>query len=139
MRIACLFALAAADQPAVAPQLDANVGAPVQLQLPAIIVRSSATLRVTDARLRFDGDVLRLTGRVCRRANRLGMEPGELDIDRIAADGSRAEHADAYLPRLSLRIDQSCGTWATKFKGPIAAGDRILVCIPRSHVHCRID
>lgn len=139
MRIACLLALAAAAQPAVPPLVDANVAAPAKLLLPPLVIRNSDTLRVSDARLRFDGEVLRLTGRVCRRANHLGMEPGELDIDRIAADGSRAEHADAYLPRLSLRIDQSCGNWSTRFKGPVAPGDKILVCIPQPHVHCRID
>lgn len=139
MRIACLLALAVAVELAVLPSANADVAAPAQSPLPPLVIRSSDTLRVTDAHLRFDGDVLRLSGRVCRRANRMSMEPGELDIDRIAADGSRAEHADAYLPRLSLRVDQSCGTWATRFKGPIAPGDRILVCVPRPHGHCRVD
>ena len=139
MRIACLLALVVVAQPAVPQTIDAKVATPEVAPLPALVVRSSDTLRVTDAHLRFDGEVLRLTGRVCRRANRFGMEPGELDIDRIAVDGSRAEHADAYLPRLSLRVDQSCGSWATRFKGPIAPGDRIVVCIPRPHAHCRID
>lgn len=139
MRVGYVFTGLAAALLAVLLPLNAQGAAPAPAPLPPLIIRSSDMLRVTDARLRFDGDVLRLTGRVCRRANRLGMEPGELDIDRIAADGSRTEHADAYLPRLSLRIDQSCGTWATRFKGPIMTGDRILVCVPRPHGHCRVD
>jgi hypothetical protein len=106
---------------------------------PQLVIRDSDALRITNARLRFDGDVLRLSGRICRRANRLGMEPYALDIDRIAADGSRAEHADAFLPRLSLRFDQACGMWQTTFKGPIAPGDTIMVCVPRPHGHCRTD
>jgi hypothetical protein len=110
-----------------------------QPPLPVLVIRDSGALRISNVQLRYDGDVLRLSGRVCRRANWWGIQASAFDIDRISADGNRAEHADAYLPRLSLRIDQACGGWQTRFKGPIAAGDRIVVCVPRPHSHCRSD
>ncbi|WP_420382104.1 hypothetical protein [Novosphingobium sp.] len=114
-------------------------GAGYAQTIPMLVIRDSAALKVSDAHLRYEGGTLKLSGRICRRAYWFGMQPTELDIDRVAADGSRAEHADAYLPRLSLRIDQSCGQWQTQFKGPIATGDRILLCVPRPHSHCKID
>ena len=116
-----------------------TVPSAVSPQMPTLVVRDSVDMRIFDTRLRYDGDVLHLTGRVCRRSNWFGMQPATFDVDRIAADGSRAEHADARLPRLSLRVDQSCGAWQTRFKGPIAPGDRILVCVARARNHCRID
>ncbi len=140
MQLSILSAMAAVAiaqaQPAGLPDASELATPP---PLPTLVIRDSDSLRIANARLRYDGEVLKLTGRICRRANRLGMEPPVLDIDRIAADGSRSEHADATIPRLSLRIDQACGMWQTKFKGPIAPGDRVLVCVPRPHAHCRVD
>ena len=107
--------------------------------VPTLIIRDSSDLKVSNARLRYDGGTLKLSGRICRRAFWFGIQPSVLDIDRIAPDGSRAEHADAFLPRLSLRVDQSCGQWQTQFKGPIAPGDKILLCVPRPHSHCKVD
>ena len=133
MSLSLAMAVLAAPPPAPPPP-----PAPVAMPLPDLVIRDSGDMRIFDAHLRYDGDVLKLNGRVCRRTNWSGMQPAVLDIDRIAADASRAEHADAYLPRLSLRVDQSCGSWQTRFKGPIAPGDRILVCVPRPHSHCRI-
>jgi hypothetical protein len=119
--------------------LAAVIAAASPPSLPTVNIRNSDTLRVTDMRLHLDGERLRLSGRICRRANRLTMQPSRLDIDRVGADGTLSEHADAYLPRLSLRIDQSCGVWQTSFKGPIAPGDTIRVCVPSYHGHCRGD
>ena len=38
-----------------------------------------------------------------------------------------------------LRADQACGIWQTQFKGPVAPGDKIVVCVPRPRAHCRAD
>ena len=140
MRAACMLAvvaMATAVPPAAKADAPGSLGP--ETPVPTLVIRDSDALRIANARLRYDGDVLHLTGRICRRANRSGMEPSALDIDRISSDGDRAEHADAFLPRLSLRADQACGIWQTQVKGPVAPGDKIVVCVPRPRAHCRAD
>jgi hypothetical protein len=134
MQANVLLVVAALATAQAAPGPPNSASAPI----PMLIIRDSNDLKITNAQLRYDGGTLKLSGRICRRAFWFGIQPSELDIDRIAPDGSRAEHADAFLPRLSLRIDQSCGQWQTQFKGPIAPGDKILLCVPRPHSHCKV-
>lgn len=134
MQANVLLVVAALATAQAAPSPPNSALAPI----PILIIRDSSDLKIANAQLRYDGGTLKLSGRICRRAFWFGIQPSELDIDRIAADGRRAEHADAFLPRLSLRIDQSCGQWQTRFKGPIAPGDKILLCVPRPHSHCKV-
>ncbi len=107
--------------------------------IPMLVIKDSNNLKIANAHLRYDGGTLKLSGRICRRAFWFGIQPTALDIDRIAPDGSRAEHADAFLPRLGLHMDQSCGQWETQFKGPIAQGDKVVLCVPQQHLHCKVD
>lgn len=125
-----LGALAGASPPPPAPP------AP---QLPPLVIHDAGALRILNAEVHADGDGLRVTGRVCRRINWSGMQASVFDIDRVAANGLRVEHADAAVPHLSIRIDQSCGGWQTHFKGPIQPGDRIVVCVPLPHGHCQTE
>jgi hypothetical protein len=110
---------------------------PPTIPLPVLETENTTNFVFASVRLRSHGDDLRLSGSLCRRPNRSVMSASRAEIDRLSATGELLATSYAYLPRLSQREDQRCGSFGATLKALPMPVDRIRVCIAQGRGPCR--